>query len=547
MLCRLTVDNYALIDHLEVEFDNKLNIVTGQTGAGKSILLGALSLLLGARNEGAVIKDTSRNCVVEALFDIADLNLEELFEQEDLDYEPQITIRRVITPAGKSRAFVGDMPVQLTTLKSLGEYLIDIHSQHRNLILGREQFRLEVLDTISHATELREQYRAAYNRLNSAKANLKQAQQALNEASREEEWLRYQVEELRAAALKEDEESQIEAQIATLANAESITEAYGAMHLALTDEQTGILTQLSQRTKALKTIAPHYADAQQAAERLNSVIIELQDLDATAQSVIESVESDPEQLEKLNNRMQTILSLRRKHRAESVAELIKIYNDYAAKLSIIDLADQNIANLEVEVQQAEKQATDIAQKIYEAHKAATAKFESSVDAILHKVGMAEACFKIGYTEVPLNATGIEQIEFLFSANSGIVPRAVDKIASGGELSRVMLALKAIISRTTALPTIIFDEIDTGVSGSVANAVGEVIAELSATMQVIDITHLPQVASKGDRHYLVYKSESTTYMRELSKQERVTEIAKMLSGDQITNAAIEQAKILLGLQ
>ena len=375
----------------------------------------------------------------------------------------------------------------------------------------------------------------------------KQAQQALNEASREEEWLRYQVEELRAAALKEDEESQIEAQIATLANAESITEAYGAMHLALTDEQTGILTQLSQRTKALKTIAPHYADAQQAAERLNSVIIELQDLDATAQSVIESVESDPEQLEKLNNRMQTILSLRRKHRAESVAELIKIYNDYAAKLSIIDLADQNIANLEVEVQQAEKQATDIAQKIYEAHKAATTEFESSVDAILHKVGMAEACFKIGYTEVPLNATGIEQIEFLFSANSGVVPRAVDKIASGGELSRVMLALKAIISRTTALPTIIFDEIDTGVSGSVANAVGEVIAELSATMQVIDITHLPQVASKGDRNYLVYKSESTTYMRELSKQERVTEIAKMLSGDQITNAAIEQAKILLGLQ
>ena len=544
MLCRLTVDNYALIDHLEVEFDNKLNIVTGQTGAGKSILLGALSLLLGARNEGAVIKDTSRNCVVEALFDIADLNLEELFEQEDLDYEPQITIRRVITPAGKSRAFVGDMPVQLTTLKSLGEYLIDIHSQHRNLILGREQFRLEVLDTISHATELREQYRAAYNRLNSAKANLKQAQQALNEASREEEWLRYQVEELRAAALKEDEESQIEAQIATLANAESITEAYGAMHLALTDEQTGILTQLSQRTKALKTIAPHYADAQQAAERLNSVIIELQDLDATAQSVIESVESDPEQLEKLNNRMQTILSLRRKHRAESVAELIKIYNDYAAKLSIIDLADQNIANLEVEVQQAEKQATDIAQKIYEAHKAATAKFESSVDAILHKVGMAEACFKIGYTEVPLNATGIEQIEFLFSANSGIVPRAVDKIASGGELSRVMLALKAIISRTTALPTIIFDEIDTGVSGSVANAVGEVIATLSATMQVIDITHLPQVASKGNRHYLVYKSDSTTNMRALTDNERITEIAKMLSGDSVTDAAIAQAKILL---
>lgn len=545
MLCRLSVDNYALIDHLEVEFDPQLNIVTGQTGAGKSILLGALSLLLGARNEGQVLKDTTANCVVEALFDISKLYLEPLFEQLDLDYEPQITIRRIITPTGKSRAFVGDIPVQLTTLKSLGEYFIDIHSQHRNLILASEQFRLEALDTISCCTELREQYNAAYTNLNRAKAALKEAQQTIATARREEEWLRHQVDELKAAALKEDEESQVEAQIATLANAESITEAYGALHCALTDEQTGVLTQLIQRTKALKGISEHYAEAQQDAERLNSVIIELQDLDATAESVVEHIEADPEQLERLNNRLQTILSLRRKHQAQSISELLEIYKEYSERLSAIDLADQNIAQLEKQVSVVQQQALNIATALFEAHKAATPQFESQVNAILHKVGMAEAQFKIGYTTTELNGTGIESIDFLFTANKGIEPRPVEKIASGGELSRVMLALKAILSKTLALPTIIFDEIDTGVSGSIANAVGEVIAALSATMQVIDITHLPQVASKGNRHYLVYKSDSTTNIRQLSEQERITEIAKMLSGDQITNAAIEQAQILLG--
>lgn len=545
MLCRLSVDNYALIDHLEVEFDPQLNIVTGQTGAGKSILLGALSLLLGTRNEGQVLKDTTINCVVEALFDISQLHLEPLFEQLDLDYEPQITIRRIITPAGKSRAFVGDIPVQLTTLKSLGEYLIDIHSQHRNLILASERFRLEALDTISHCTELREQYNAAYTSLNRAKAALKEAQQTIASARREEEWLRHQVDELKTAALKEDEESLVETQIATLANAESITEAYGALHCALTDEQTGILTQLIQRTKALKGISEHYIEAQQATERLNSVIIELQDLDATAESVVEHIEADPEQLERLNNRLQTILSLRRKHQAQNISELLEMYEEFSERLSVIDLADQNIAQLEEQVSNAQQQALNIATALFEAHKAATPQFESQVNAILHKVGMAEAQFKIGYIATELNSTGIESIDFLFTANNGIEPRPVEKIASGGELSRVMLALKAILSKTLALPTIIFDEIDTGVSGSVANAVGEVIAALSTTMQVIDITHLPQVASKGNRHYLVYKSDSTTNIRQLSEQERITEIAKMLSGDHITNAAIEQAQILLG--
>lgn len=545
MLTRLSVDNYALIDHLEVEFDSRLNIITGQTGAGKSILLGALSLLLGARNEGAVIKDNTRNCVVEAEFDIEKLQLESLFAELELDYEPQIIIRRIITPAGKSRAFVGDMPVQLTTLKTLGEYLIDIHSQHRNLILASEQFRLEALDTIARCTDLRSEYNRAYSHLGKVRAALEAAQQSIATARKEEEYIRYQVNELRAAALRAGEEAELEAELATLTNVESITESYGAMHLSLTDEQTGVIQQLVQHAKSLKAIAPHYAEAAAASERLNSVIIELQDLDSTAESILEKIDSDPERLDTVGARLEMLYNLRRKHRAESIDELIEIYNGYAKQLETIDRADENITQLERDVDLAHKQATEIATQIYNAHSAAIPAFERAVDAILHKVGMSSAQLRVAITTGEITSSGIEHIEFLFTANEGIAPRAIEKIASGGELSRVMLALKAILSRTLNLPTIIFDEIDTGVSGSVANAVGEVIATLSATMQVIDITHLPQVASKGNCHFLVYKSDSTTNMRALTDDERVVEIAKMLSGDSVTEAAIAQAQILLG--
>lgn len=545
MLRTLSVENYALIDHLEVEFDSHLNIITGQTGAGKSILLGALSLLLGARNEGSAIKENTRNCVVEASFDIDGLNLEQLFEQLELDYEPQITIRRIITPAGKSRAFVGDIPVQLSVLKTLGEYLIDIHSQHSNLILASESFRLEALDTIAGCTALRAEYNNAFAELHKAQHALAEAEQTISSARKEEEWLRYQVEELRSAAIKPNEEAELEVKIATLANAESITEAYGTLHQSLTDEQTGVVMQLVARAKALKAIAESYPEAQQAAERLASVVIELQDLDGTAEQVMEHIEADPELLDKYNNRLELLYSLRRKHHAESIEELIDIYKNYSEQLESIDRADENITELQRAVEAATERATALATSLFEAHKAAAPAFERGVESILHKVGMESAKFSVGFQSTPLTASGTEKIDFLFTANEGHSARAIEKIASGGEMSRVMLALKSIISRSLALPTIIFDEIDTGVSGSVANAVGEVIAELSATMQVIDITHLPQIASKGNRHYLVYKSESTTNMRQLTDSERVIEIAKMLSGENITDAAIEQAQILLG--
>ncbi len=545
MLVSLSVENYALIDSLEVEFNSHLNIITGETGAGKSILLGALSLLLGARNEGAAIKDSSRNCVVEAQFDIKGLNLERLFDAEDIDYEDTITIRRVITPSGKSRAYIGDQPVQLTTLKAIADRIIDIHSQHRNLILSSEQFRLEALDTISGCTALRSDYNTAYAALNSAKAALESAEKSILAARKEEEWLRHQVSELKAAHLKEDEERELETELAALSNTEAITDAYGNLHFALTDEQTGVLPQIAERLKALRSLAECYPDAKQAAERLSSVLIELQDLDATAETVIEKTDADPERLDAINARLQTLYNLKLKHHAQSVAELIEIYNRYAAQLEGIDNASDTIAALKEEVTLKYDAAKSIASKISAAHKSAAAEFEKSVDAILSKVGMPDARFKVGLTETELSSAGADAVEFLFSANSGIAPRQIDKIASGGELSRVMLALKAILARQLMLPTIIFDEIDTGVSGRVANAVGEVIATLAQSMQIINITHLPQVASKGDRHFLVYKQSSVTNLRVLEADERVTEIAKMLSGDIVTDAALEQAKILLG--
>lgn len=545
MLTRLSVNNYALIDHLEVEFDPQLNIITGQTGAGKSILLGALSLLLGARNEGAAIKDNSRNCVVEAEFDLSGLQIQHIFEQEDVDFEPQIIIRRIITPSGKSRAYIGDQPVQLSTLKSIGDYLIDIHSQHKNLILTSDSFRIEALDTIADCGALRSEYNEAYNTLCNAKKQLQQAIDAASQAKENREWIEYQVSELRAAALKEGEEEELEAELATLSNAETITESYGALHSALTDEQTGILTQLIERAKSLKNISAYYTDASQAAERLGSVIIELQDLDSSAELLLDKIESDPERLDLVGARLELIYNLRRKHRAESLSELINIYNNYSAQLQNIESADENIAALTSAVESAKNHTNSIATAIYAAHSAAAPAFERNVEQILAKVGMESAQFKIDIQRTEPTAAGAESIEFLFSANKGIAPRAIEKIASGGEMSRVMLALKAILAGKLALPTIIFDEIDTGVSGSIANAVGEIIASLACSMQVINITHLPQVASKGNNHLVVYKSDSTTNMRRLNDTERITEIAKMLSGDQITEAAIAQAQILLG--
>ena len=546
MLRRLTVENYALIEHLEIEFDSSLNIITGETGAGKSILMGALALLLGAKNDSTTIKDNTRSCVVEGEFNIAGLGLEEAFAELDIEYDNETIIRRTISPSGKSRAFVNDQPVQLVDLKQLGAYLIDIHSQHQNLILSSPQFRIRAIDTIAGNGELLTKYEAAFESLQVARKVLANLEESAKRNADEEDWLRHQAEELRSANLRIGEIEELEQELRTLENADSISEALQKVTQSLDEDVTGVLTTLRESENALRRVAENYAAAEELIERLHSTAVELKDISATTSYDLERIEANPERLDAINSRLDLIYTLQRKHRCEGIEELIALRDKYAEQLSAIEHGDELLAEAEAKVAECEKVSTSLAVKLHDARVKASPAFAKAVVEILHNVAMADAEFKIAVTPCNPTISGADTVDFLFSANASVQARPIEKIASGGELSRVMLALKAILAQHLALPTIIFDEIDTGISGRTANDVGDIIARLAQSMQVIDITHSPQVASKGSRHFLVYKEQSRTHIRPLSLQERIEEIAKMLSGDTITDAALAQAKHLLSL-
>ena len=546
MLKSLTIENYALIDSLHVEWDEHLNIITGETGAGKSILLGALGLLLGAKNEGQATKDLERNCVVEATFDIARLNLQHIFEALDLDYEPEITIRRVITPAGKSRAFVGDMPVQLATLKELGTHLVDIHSQHQNLILASEEFRTTTLDTLAGNAPLIEAYTAKLATLNALRSEHRTMSADMAAARKDEEWLRYTVEEFRAAKLKEGEQAETEQTLAMLESADRIGEALTTLRNALDDEELGAVVALTRSQRELESLGDRYAEGATIAERLKSVVAELKDISATAADEAERIDADPEKLQKLSDRLNTIYSLEMKHRAESYDDLLAKAAAFEARLATIDNSDTALRELETRIAEADKECRTAAAALHTARIEVAKHLEESVVATLRMLGMEDAQFVVDVTETEAyTPLGTDSVIYLFTANRTTKPGAVERIASGGELSRIMLALKALIAEKRMLPTVIFDEIDTGVSGRIADAMGDIIARRAESMQIVDITHLPQVASKSGAHFVVYKEEGRTNIRRLTKTERVGEIAKMLSGSEITDAALKQAKILLG--
>ena len=546
MLKSLTIENYALIDSLSVEWDEHLNIITGETGAGKSILLGALGLLLGAKNEGMATKDIERNCVIEAVFNIEGLKLEALFEDNDLDYEPEITIRRIITPAGKSRAFVGDMPVQLATLKEIGSRLVDIHSQHQNLILASEEFRISTLDTLADNAELLEEYARVLKHLSLLRSEHRKMSEEMEAARRDEEWLRYTVEEFRAAKLKEGEQAETEQKLAVLESADNINAALTALRNTLDDEELGALVALGRSERELSAIGECYAEGVNIASRLKSVIAELKDISATAADEVERLDADPEKLQRLSDRLNTIYSLEMKHRAESYDDLLRMGAEYEARLARIDNSDSALRELEERMFAAERECRVVAERIREAREGVAPQLESHIVDTLSKLGMEGTRFKVEIAPVEqFLPTGMDSVVYMFSANVSTKMAAVERIASGGELSRIMLAIKSLLASKSALPTVIFDEIDTGVSGRIADAMGDIIAALSSTMQVVDITHLPQVASKPGAHFVVYKSEGHTNIRRLAKGERVDEIAKMLSGSEISDAARKQAKILLG--
>ena len=546
MLRRLSVENYALIDKLEMELDPHLNIITGETGAGKSILLGALGLLLGAKNDGQAMKDATRNCTVEGTFDLAGSSLEAFFAENDLDYAPETTLTRMITPAGKSRAFVNDVPVQLAQLRELGARLLDIHSQHQNLILSSEEFRTSALDTVAANGELLTQYAAQYARLTELRRRLAALREEAANGRRDEEWLRFQTEELTSANLHPGEQAELEEELAVLENADRIGEALTSLRDALDADETGVLAQLKNSENELNHIRSHYPAAGEYAGRLRSVLEELKDINGSAAAACERLDADPERLAKSSARLDTLIALQQKHRAADEAELIALRDRCAAQLAAIVHSDEEIAQVEAALSEAAEKTATLADRLHKTREKAAAGFEKHILSTLARLGMPETVFRIALTPLAEpGRTGRDSVHFLFTANPRMTPQPVERIASGGELSRVMLALKALLAERMQLPTIIFDEIDTGVSGRIADAMGEIIASLSASMQVVDITHLPQVASKGTAHFVVYKRGGRTDITRLGDEERVTEIAKMLSGSEITDAAVAQARILLG--
>ena len=548
MLRRLTVENYALIDRLDMELDARLNIITGETGAGKSILLGALGLLLGNKNDNATIRDKERSCVIEGCFDIEAYGLESFFEENELEYEPQCIVRRMILPSGKSRAFINDMPVQLSVLRELGVRLIDIHSQHRNMILSEESFRIASLDTLAEATQAMAEYKASYGLLRAAERELERMMAEAESLRKDEQWLRYQVEEFEAASLKAGELAEAEAELAVLENADQIGEALAVVRNILDAEQIGVLEQLAAAEGAIRQVSRSYAEGESLSSRLRSVIAELKDLGQSVADDSERIESNPQRLQQLTERVNLIYSMCQKHRVQTLDELIGVGESLSAQLSAITHSDENIEQQRALIATLHERATKQAEQLHALREKASQDMSQGVEQMLKSLGMPEARFVVEVESLGgLTPMGGDAIRFMFSANSRIAPQPVEKIASGGEVSRVMLALKALLAAKSKLPTIIFDEIDTGVSGRIADAMGDIISSLGENMQVVAITHLPQVASKGESHFVVYKQDSTTNISRLSEMERIDEIAKMLSGSEVSAAALTQARLLLGVE
>ena len=546
MLCRLRVENYALIDRLDMELDKHLNIITGETGAGKSILLGALGLLLGNKNESGTIHDESRSCIIEGEFDLSGYDLESFFEENDLDYEEQCVIRRMILPSGKSRSFVNDLPVQLSLLKELGYRLIDIHSQHRNMLLSDEQFRTAAVDTIAGSKPKVREYQQIYALLRSAERELERMQSEAEALRKDEEWLRFQVAEFDAAALKQGELKDAEEELKVLENADQIGEALISFRNALDAEQVGVLEQLGLAQNSFARLADGYPLGEEFSERIRSVVAELKDLGRTATDQSERIEADPERLQKLTDRVNLIYSMCHKHHVQDLDELLAKGQELSEQLNAITHSDENILQQKAKINELRTQARGVAVKIHSLRVEAAGEISKHIEATLSHLGMPQVKFVVEVeSQQELFATGCDKIRFMFSANEKVAAQAVEKVASGGEISRVMLALKALLASRSQLPTIIFDEIDTGVSGRIADAMGEIIESLSKNMQVVSITHLPQVASKGESHFVVYKQDSVTNIARLDEGERVEEIAKMLSGSQVSKAALEQARLLLG--
>ena len=550
MLERLSIENYALIQQLELELSPSLNIITGETGAGKSILLGALGLIMGNRADTAVLKDSGRNCVIEGLFDMGGYGLETFFDENELDYERHTVIRRIVTPAGKSRAYVNDLPVQLATLRELAAHLIDIHSQNQGVLVADGEFRIRVLDSLADNRGLRAEYGRAYRALREREQELARLREEVGRNRRDEEYRRFQWQQIAALGLHEGELQELEAEQRELSNAEGILAALSEAGGLMENDETGVLAALKTAEAALQRIGGVLEGTSDLAARIHSAYVELKDVSGEVASLAGRIEDNPARLEAVDNRIGAVSDLMRRYGAASSDELLALGNDLATRLEAITDSDAEIAELEAETGALRVTAEGLAAAVTASRTEASALFDEAVGRVLARLGMPSARFVTEITPSgALSPSGADSVRFLFNANGGEGLQSLERIASGGETSRVMLALKSIVARSTKLPTILFDEIDTGVSGKIADAMGRIIAELGDSMQVVNITHLPQVASKGETHFLVYKEASpsgnVTRIRLLDREARVGEIAKMLSGSEVTEAAVAQARALLG--
>lgn len=552
MLRKLHVENYALIDRLEMELGEGLNIITGETGAGKTILLGALGLLLGNRSDSSVMKDSKRNCIIEGEFEIGRYNLEDFFSEHDLDYDPTTILRRVISAGGKSRCYINDLPVQVTMLKEFGTHLIDIHSQHQSLLIAEDGFRTDIIDSVAAHRSLLGEYAVAYDEWRRAEREYAMLKEESNRSRQDEEWLEFQVKQLDEAKLTAEEQTELEARQAELVHAHDIQAAFGGASALLSEDEEGVLVRLKAIERELSGVASYYPPAKELLERIRITFVELRDIDSEVSAEAERMDAEPGELERVSDRLDMIYSLQQKHKVGSVEGLIRLHEKYEARLAAITGCEEALAALERKIEVCQERTRKLAAKITAGRKKAGKTISDYVERTLGDLGMPSSVFVVEVIPADtLKKTGADEIRFMFSSNKGMPLTSVEKTASGGEISRVMLALKSLVARSSNLPTIIFDEIDTGVSGRIADAMGGIIQELSHSMQVINITHLPQVASKGDVHFFVYKDtvdgKTRTSIRRLSNQERIEEIAKMISGTNTTTAAVEQAKFLLGVK
>ena len=550
MLQTLNIQNYALIERLEFRPTQGLTVITGETGAGKSIIMGALGLILGQRADAKTVRTGATKCVIEATFDIAGYELEPFFLANDLEYDAHATIiRREIMATGKSRAFVNDVPVQLTLLKSLGDRLIDIHSQHQNLLIGQGTFQQEVIDTLANNTAERTAYATAYHDLLDLRRQLKQLQETAAQGAQEADYTRFQFTQLDEAQLREGELEELEQEQELLSHAEEIKSSLTQISDQLDGEESSIVQTLKKLSDEAHSLAHIYPQVSEIAERLESDYIDLKDMANDVSAQADEVSFDPERFDYVEGRLSQLYSLMKKFGRDTVDELIALRDELDERLQHIDNSDEEIAALQQRVEQQTALATKLAATLTASRKKAARSFESALVEKVSYLGMPNVRFEVQITPLrDFSESGLDEIVFLFSANKNQALKPAGEVASGGEISRLMLSIKALIANAKTLPTIIFDEIDTGVSGDIADRMGEVMKQMSQHLQVITITHLPQVAGKGTAHFKVVKEDSatdtTTHIYELTGDERIREIARMLSGAQITEQAIANAKTLL---